>query len=86
LIVLFNDTPLTGDQLAVFTDTRGFPEEMLQPLDGEMNSAKRSVRWWGRRYGRPRPKLKALKTVSSVSYRSMAWRLLCLSDSWLAVR
>jgi trans-2,3-dihydro-3-hydroxyanthranilate isomerase len=34
---VFTDTPLTGNQLAVFTDARGIPEEMLQPLAREMN-------------------------------------------------
>jgi trans-2,3-dihydro-3-hydroxyanthranilate isomerase len=34
---VFTDTPLTGNQLAVFTDARGIPEETLQPLAREMN-------------------------------------------------
>jgi len=29
---VFTDTPLAGNQLAVFTDARGLPEELLQPL------------------------------------------------------
>ena len=29
---VFTDTPLTGNQLAVFTDARAIPEEQLQPL------------------------------------------------------
>jgi trans-2,3-dihydro-3-hydroxyanthranilate isomerase len=34
---VFTDTPLQGNQLAVFTDARGIPEELLQPLAKEMN-------------------------------------------------
>ena len=34
---VFTDTPLAGNQLAVFTDARAIPEEMLQPLAKEMN-------------------------------------------------
>ena len=34
---VFTDTPLTGNQLAVFTDAREIPEEQLQPLAKEMN-------------------------------------------------
>jgi len=34
---VFTDTPLTGNQLAVFTDARDLPEETLQPLAREMN-------------------------------------------------
>ncbi|HET7568738.1 MAG TPA: PhzF family phenazine biosynthesis protein [Gaiellaceae bacterium] len=34
---VFTDTPLTGNQLAVFTDAREIPEEMLQALAREMN-------------------------------------------------
>src|SRR5918912_698025 len=33
---VFTDTPLQGNQLAVFTDAREIPEEMLQPLAKEM--------------------------------------------------
>jgi trans-2,3-dihydro-3-hydroxyanthranilate isomerase len=33
----FTDTPLQGNQLAVFTDAREIPEERLQPLAREMN-------------------------------------------------
>jgi trans-2,3-dihydro-3-hydroxyanthranilate isomerase len=33
----FTDTPLQGNQVAVFTDARGIPEELLQPLAREMN-------------------------------------------------
>jgi trans-2,3-dihydro-3-hydroxyanthranilate isomerase len=33
---VFTDTPLAGNQLAVFTDAREIPEEMLQPLAKEM--------------------------------------------------
>jgi trans-2,3-dihydro-3-hydroxyanthranilate isomerase len=32
VVDVFTDTPLQGNQLAVFTDARGIPEEMLQPL------------------------------------------------------
>jgi trans-2,3-dihydro-3-hydroxyanthranilate isomerase len=34
---VFTDTPLTGNQLAVFTDARLIPPAMLQPLAREMN-------------------------------------------------
>jgi trans-2,3-dihydro-3-hydroxyanthranilate isomerase len=34
---VFTDTPLEGNQLAVFTDAREFPEETLQRLAREMN-------------------------------------------------
>jgi trans-2,3-dihydro-3-hydroxyanthranilate isomerase len=34
---VFTDRPLQGNQLAVFTDARELPEEMLQPLAREMN-------------------------------------------------
>ena len=34
---VFTDTPLTGNQLAVFTDAREIPEELLQSLAREMN-------------------------------------------------
>jgi trans-2,3-dihydro-3-hydroxyanthranilate isomerase len=34
---VFSDTPLQGNQLAVFTDARDIPEEVLQPLAREMN-------------------------------------------------
>jgi trans-2,3-dihydro-3-hydroxyanthranilate isomerase len=34
---VFTDTPLAGNQLAVFTDARGLPEERLQPLARELN-------------------------------------------------
>jgi len=33
---VFTDTPLTGNQLAVFTDARGLPEHLLLPLTREM--------------------------------------------------
>ena len=33
---VFTDQPLTGNQLAVFTDARAIPEETLQPLAKEM--------------------------------------------------
>jgi trans-2,3-dihydro-3-hydroxyanthranilate isomerase len=34
---VFTDEPLTGNQLAVFTDARGLPQERLQDLAREMN-------------------------------------------------
>ena len=34
---VFTDTPLEGNQVAVFTDARDLPEETLQPLAREMN-------------------------------------------------
>src|SRR5262249_5199099 len=34
---VFTDTPLTGNQLAVFTDARLIPETLLQPIAREMN-------------------------------------------------
>ncbi len=34
---VFTDTPLQGNQLAVFTDAREIPEERLQPLAREIN-------------------------------------------------
>jgi trans-2,3-dihydro-3-hydroxyanthranilate isomerase len=34
---VFTDRPLTGNQLAVFTDARDLPEELMQPLAREMN-------------------------------------------------
>ena len=34
---VFTDRPLSGNQLAVFTDARELPEESLQPLAREMN-------------------------------------------------
>jgi trans-2,3-dihydro-3-hydroxyanthranilate isomerase len=37
LVDVFTDTPLAGNGLAVFTDAREIPEEMLQPLAREMN-------------------------------------------------
>jgi trans-2,3-dihydro-3-hydroxyanthranilate isomerase len=37
LIDVFTDTPLEGNALAVFTDAREIPEEMLQPIAREMN-------------------------------------------------
>jgi trans-2,3-dihydro-3-hydroxyanthranilate isomerase len=36
VIDVFTDTPLTGNQLAVFTDAREIPEDMLQDLAREM--------------------------------------------------
>jgi trans-2,3-dihydro-3-hydroxyanthranilate isomerase len=37
VIDVFTDRQLTGNQLAVFTDAREIPEELLQPLAREMN-------------------------------------------------
>jgi trans-2,3-dihydro-3-hydroxyanthranilate isomerase len=37
VIDVFTDTPLTGNQLAVFTDAREIPEERLQDLARELN-------------------------------------------------
>jgi trans-2,3-dihydro-3-hydroxyanthranilate isomerase len=37
LIDVFTDTPLQGNQLAVFTDAREIPEDMLQKIAREMN-------------------------------------------------
>jgi trans-2,3-dihydro-3-hydroxyanthranilate isomerase len=37
VIDVFTDTPLAGNQLAVFTDAREIREEQLQPLAREMN-------------------------------------------------
>src|SRR5262249_35564155 len=34
---VFTDTPLAGNQLAVFTDARLVPEQLLQPIAREMN-------------------------------------------------
>ena len=34
---VFTDRPLEGNQVAVFTDARDIPEELLQPLAREMN-------------------------------------------------
>jgi trans-2,3-dihydro-3-hydroxyanthranilate isomerase len=34
---VFTDRPLAGNQLAVFTDARAIPEELLQPLAREIN-------------------------------------------------
>jgi trans-2,3-dihydro-3-hydroxyanthranilate isomerase len=34
---VFTDTPLAGNQLAVFTDAREIPDELLQPLAREIN-------------------------------------------------
>jgi trans-2,3-dihydro-3-hydroxyanthranilate isomerase len=36
---VFTDRPLTGNQLAVFTDAREIPEDLLQPLAKEINYA-----------------------------------------------
>jgi trans-2,3-dihydro-3-hydroxyanthranilate isomerase len=37
VVDVFTDTPLQGNQLAVFTGAREIPEELLQPLAREMN-------------------------------------------------
>jgi trans-2,3-dihydro-3-hydroxyanthranilate isomerase len=36
IVDVFTDTPLAGNQLAVFTDARELPEELLQPLAKEI--------------------------------------------------
>src|SRR2546430_877342 len=36
VVDVFTDTPLQGNQLAVFTDAQQIPEEQLQPLAKEM--------------------------------------------------
>ncbi len=41
---VFTDTPLTGNQLAVFTDARELPEERLQELARELNYSDSSFR------------------------------------------
>jgi trans-2,3-dihydro-3-hydroxyanthranilate isomerase len=37
VVDVFTNPPLQGNQLAVFTDARELPEELLQPLAREMN-------------------------------------------------
>jgi trans-2,3-dihydro-3-hydroxyanthranilate isomerase len=37
VVDVFTDAPLAGNQLAVFTDARNVPEELLQPLARELN-------------------------------------------------
>jgi trans-2,3-dihydro-3-hydroxyanthranilate isomerase len=37
VVDVFTNRPLAGNQLAVFTDARGIPEELLQPLARELN-------------------------------------------------
>src|ERR671935_1931653 len=37
VVDVFTDAPLAGNQLAVFTDARDIPENLLQPLAREMN-------------------------------------------------
>jgi trans-2,3-dihydro-3-hydroxyanthranilate isomerase len=37
VVDVFTDAPLTGNQLAVFTDARELPEGRLQALAREMN-------------------------------------------------
>ena len=37
VVDVFTDTPLAGNQLAVFTDGREIPEDTLQALAREMN-------------------------------------------------
>jgi trans-2,3-dihydro-3-hydroxyanthranilate isomerase len=39
VVDVFTDTPLSGNQLAVFTDAREIPEDQLQPLAKELNLA-----------------------------------------------
>ena len=45
---VFTDTPLAGNQLAVFTDARGIPEEQLQKLAREMNFSETVFVYLGR--------------------------------------
>ena len=37
VVDVFTDRPLTGNQLAVFTDASALPEELMQPLARELN-------------------------------------------------
>jgi trans-2,3-dihydro-3-hydroxyanthranilate isomerase len=37
IVDVFTDVPLAGNQLAVFTDARGIPEDLLRPLAREVN-------------------------------------------------
>ncbi len=46
---VFTDVPLTGNQLAVFTDAREIPEETLQPLAREIGFSETVYRAAGRR-------------------------------------
>jgi len=41
---VFTDVPLAGNQVAVFTDARAIPEEMLQPLAREMKLSETVLR------------------------------------------
>ena len=45
---VFTDTPLAGNQLAVFTDARGIPEEQLQKLAREINFSETVFVYLGR--------------------------------------
>jgi trans-2,3-dihydro-3-hydroxyanthranilate isomerase len=49
VVDVFTDTPLAGNQLAVFTDARELPEELLQPLAREMNFSETVFVYPGRR-------------------------------------
>ncbi|HEX6491834.1 MAG TPA: PhzF family phenazine biosynthesis protein [Gaiellaceae bacterium] len=42
VVDVFTDTPLSGNQLAVFTDARGLPEDVLQRLARELNYSESS--------------------------------------------
>jgi hypothetical protein len=44
VIDVFTDTPLEGNQLAVFTDARDIPEERLQPLAREIGFSETILR------------------------------------------
>ena len=41
---VFTDTPLQGNQVAVFTDAREIPEEQLQRLARETNLSETTLR------------------------------------------
>ncbi len=44
VVDVFTDTPLAGNQLAVFTDARVIPEHDLQPLARERNFSEMTLR------------------------------------------
>jgi trans-2,3-dihydro-3-hydroxyanthranilate isomerase len=44
VVDVFTSVPLTGSQLAVFTDAREIPEEQLQRLAKEMNFSETLLR------------------------------------------
>jgi trans-2,3-dihydro-3-hydroxyanthranilate isomerase len=53
VIDVFTDKPLTGNQLAVFTDAREIPEDILQPLAREMAFSETVFCYPGTRQERP---------------------------------